>query len=297
DRSSNFTNVLLLTNTTKGWNLSLTGQLRKEFSDGWFADASYTFSDGKAVNDGTSSRAISNWQFNEVPGDPNNAPASRSVHLTRHKVLATASKQFTYGDRFATTISLIYEGRQGRPFSFVYNTPGFASFSANGDFRGSNDLIFIPESEDQIVLTSNNWAAFNAFIESHKSLRDRRGQIVPRSSEFQPWINQVDFKISQRIATVGTQFVEFSLDILNFSNLVGRIFGEDSWGIERFASNDAVQAVQFQGFDATELANGEIFLRPRLSFDENRFAERDDLFNISNFNSRWRMQFGVRYTF
>ena len=297
DASNNFTNVILLTNTNVGNQWSLTGQLRKEFSDGWFADASYTYSDGTSVNDGTSSRAISNWQFNEVPGDPNNAPAARSSFISKHRILASASYQLNYGSRYSTTFSLIYEGRQGNPLTYAYFTPGFVSFSANGDFRGGNDLVYVPATENDVNLVSNNWDELNAFIDANPGLRENRGQIAPRGTGDQPWVNQIDVRISQKIQTFGSQSLEISFDVLNFGNMLGNILGQDDWGVQRFASFGNVTEITFLGYDWERAADGAIEGTPRISFDPDRVPTNIDQFNVSNTNSRWRAQLGIRYSF
>ncbi len=293
--SDNFTNVILLTNTTEGHQYSVTGQLRKEFNRGWFADLSYTFADGKSVNDGTSSRAISNWQFNEVPGDPNNSPAYRSIHITRHRLLGVASYQLQYG-RQATTFSFIYEGRSGRPHHYIHFTPGFVGYSANGDYRGSNDLVYVPNSPDEVNLVSDNWDELDAFIRANPGLNDFRGEITERGADIQPWVHHMDFRVSHQIRTTGTQSLEITLDILNFNNMIGNMVGQD-WGIERIASFGAVSEITFQGYDATELDDGTIELKPRISFDPDRVPTNEDQFNVQNLSSRWRAQIGLRYSF
>ena len=293
--SNNFTDVLLLTNTDLGYQWSLTTQLRKEFSDGWFADVSYTYADGKSVNDGTSSRAISNWQFNEVPGDPNNAPAARSIHITPHRFLASASYRFNYGSRYATTFSLIYEGRQGNPLTYAYFTQ--PNQSINGDYRGSNDLVYVPANENDVILRNTTWEELDNFIENNEALRENRGQIVPRGEGNQPWVNLIDFRITQNIQTFGGQSLELSLDILNFGNLIGRAIGQDTWGVERFASNGVVTEITFEGFDAAEQADGSVELQPIVSFNPDRVPNNIDQFTIANTSSRWRAQLGLRYSF
>lgn len=296
--SENFTNVILLTNTNKGDQYSLTGQLRKEFSNGWFADVSYTFSDGTSVNDGTSSRAISNWQYNEVPGDPNNAPAARSIHITRHRFLASASYRFDYGStgNHATTISMIYEGRTGNPYHYIYYTPFFSGFSANGEYFGSNDLVYVPASPDEVNLVSDNWNELDAFISANPALDDYRGQITERGAGIQPWVHHMDLRVSHKIRTTGTQFLELTFDVMNFNNMLGNVFGQD-WGIQRVAGYGTVSELTFLGYDATELPDGDIELKPRVSFDPDRVPTNDDQFNVSNLSSRWRAQIGIRYSF
>jgi len=293
--SENFTDILLLTNTNQGYQYSLTVQLRREFQRGFFGDISYTYSDGRSINDGTSSQAVSNWRFNEVQGNPNSAELGRTIHLTPHRLLASASYRWDFG-RNSTIVSFIYEGRSGSPHHYAYFTPGFVGYSANGDFERDNDLVYVPESEDDINLVSDNWEEFDAFIEANPGLRDFRGQITERGADASPWINQFDIRVSQQYRVFGSQMLEISFDVLNFNNLLGNIVGRD-WGVQRFASFGAVTEVTFMGYDAEELDDGTIELTPRMSFDPERVPTNLDQFSVSNMNSRWRAQIGVRYSF
>ena len=296
-QSENFTDVILLTNTNKGYQYSFTTQLRREFRGGFFGDISYTYTDGRSINDGTSSQAISNWRFNEVQGDPNNAGLGRSIHITPHRFLVSASYALTYGEGNSTVFSVIYEGRSGRPYHYSHFTPGFVGYSANGDFEGGNDLVYIPRNEDEIVLASDNWEEYNAFIEANPALRDNRGSIAERGQGTSPWVNQIDFRLSQKFQTFGNQSLELSLDVLNLGNLVGNVIGQDEWGVQRFASFGSVTEITFLGYDAEELADGTIELKPIHSFDPNRVPTNLDQFSVSNTNSRWRAQLGLRYSF
>jgi hypothetical protein len=294
--SDNFTDVILLTNTDQGHQYSLTTQLRREFQEGFFGDISYTYSDGRSINDGTSSQAISNWRFNEVQGDPNNAELGRTIHLSQHRILASASYRLDYG-RNSTVFSFIYEGRSGRPHHYAYFTPWFAGYSANGDFEGGNDLVYVPASEDEVNLTSDNWDELDAFIEANPGLRDYRGQITERGTQNMPWINQFDIRVTQQIQTTRTQSLEVSFDVLNFGNMLGNLIGQDEWGVQRTASFNNVSELTFEGYDVEENADGTYDLTPRISFDRDRVPTNIDQYNVSNTNSRWRAQLGVRYSF
>jgi hypothetical protein len=176
-------------------------------------------------------------------------------------------------------------------------TPGFAGYSANGDFEGGNDLVYVPENEDDINLVSDNWDEFNAFIEANPGLRDYRGRITERGADTSPWINQFDIRLSQQFRFLGAQMLEISFDVLNFNNMLGSILGQDDWGVQRSASFGAVTEVTFQGYDAEELDDGTIELTPRMSFDPDRVPTNIDQFSVSNMNSRWRAQLGLRYSF
>lgn len=62
---------------------------------------------------------------------------------------------------------MIYEGRQGNPMTYAYFTASGA-YSANGDYRSDNELVYVPASRDEIVLnTGTNWGDLNNFIENN----------------------------------------------------------------------------------------------------------------------------------
>ncbi len=287
DVSADFTDILLLTNTNEGYQYSVTGQLRREAREGLFGSLSYTFSDGFSVNDGTSSRAISNWQFNTNKGNPNASELGRSIHTTRHRVLASASYRFEYGQRYATTISAVYDGRQGSAYDYVYTFGSNFIFppTPNGDFTSSaTQLVYIPESMDEVEFVGDNpeqqWADLQEFVANRDGLS--HGEIADRGTGFEPFIHEIDLRISQQIGFFGGQFLELTLDILN----VGNLFNNE-WGQQYFVPFGEAEIMTFHGFTDDN--------RQRVSFEG--FEDDMDLYNRSDISSRWRMQFGVRYTF
>ena len=286
-----FTNAILLKNTKEGREISLTGQVQKTFSSGLSGSVSYTWNDAKNVNNATSSRAISNWQFNENL-DVNNPRRGTADFEVRNRVLANISYQFAIAERFPTTISFVYEGRSGSPFSWIY----FGD--ANADGQRANDLIYIPETENDIVLTSNNWQALDSFIESEESLRDNRGSVAERNSAREPWRNILDLKITQGIKTIGNQKLELTANIFNVLNMIDKDLGQINF--TQFNNDTILNFSQYvdQEFilNNPDLNLGQEDLgKPVVSFGE--VENRDDLFNISDLASRWQLQVGLRYSF
>lgn len=280
-----FTNALLLKNTNKGYEYSLTGQLQKHTNIGLSGSISYTFNEAKSVTNATSSRAISNWQFNEN-FDINNPRLGTADFEVKHRILADISYQFNFADRFQTTVSLIFEGSSGRPFSWIY----FGD--ANGDGQAFNDLVYVPESQDEVELvtasaednrtTDEIWADMNAFIENNPSLSKHRGEVVPRHNDRQPWRNVLDLRINQKIDTFSGQSVEITANIFNILNLLN-----DEWGEIRFSEFQNATLFNFYGLNS----QGE----PVLAFPQN--YEREDAFITSDLSSRWQLQMGLRYNF
>ena len=288
----NFTNALLLKNTSENYQYSITGSLEKRFDFGLTADLSYTYNRAETVNNGTSSRAISNWQFNENV-DVNNPQRGTADFERRHRILGVVSQQFSWAQRFVTTISLIYDGRSGSPYSWLYNG------DANGDGRFDNDLIYVPASEDEVVLTSNNWNEFNDWISSNESVSDYRGGFVDRGTAREPWTNFLDLRISQEVQTFAGQSIEFSASMFNVLN-----FLNDEWGIRQFVRFNNYRAFDFQQYVDQDFIdnNPEYNLssadlgKPVVNFDPENVTE-DRRYNISDLSSRWQLQFNVRYNF
>src|SRR5699024_2096067 len=152
-----------------------------------------------------------------------------------------------------TVISLVYQGHSGTPIVWLYNG------NANGDTQFANDLVYVPHEysnptpqQREVILASQNRAKFNAFINSHPGLSKYRGQVVPRYSGRAPFQNFLNLKVSQTIATVNGQSIEFEASIFNLPNLLnyewGRhdfvSFGEASaWTLQNYVTNDNISDI------------------------------------------------------
>lgn len=276
-----FTNALYLSNTDEGHEYSLTAQLQKSTSRGLNGTFSYTFNRAENVNSATSSRAISNWQFNEN-FDVNNPRLSTSDFEVRHRLLGVVSQRFDWLERFATTVSLVYEGRSGSPFSWIYVG------DANADGQSFNDLVYVPASADEVVIQEGSWEELDRFIGAFESLEEARGTVVERNAGRVPWRNLLDLQLTQTIETVPGQRVEFTANLFNVLNFLN---GE--WGRVQFLQFDNVSIWDFEGYTDDG--------RPIIAFEPGRLAgyaeDRESLYLTSDLASRWQLQLGLRYTF
>lgn len=286
--SPHFTNVILLENTDRGHQVNLSLRLRKTgggaFLPGLFGTMAYVFQDAEDINSGRSSRAISNWQYNESD-DPNGDRTATSDFEVRHRIIATGSWSMGLIRNLATTVSLFYEGRSGEPFSYMY------AGDVNGDGIRGNDLAYIPADRSQVsaAVTGDEWRAIDAFIESEPALRAARGGIVGRNATRSPWRNQLDLRLIQQLPSAADHRFELTLDVLNLSNLF-----HGSWGRSRFAPFDAVGLLNFDGYDAQ--GKPDVDLRLRDANGDGKI-DREDVFQTADLSSRWQVQLGVRYTF
>jgi len=284
-----FTNVILLDNTNKGFNYSLTGQLTKQFSNGFNAMVAYTYGQARSVNDGASSTALSNWEFVQTTSNANNPDLAISNFQLANRVISALGYTVRYGknENYGTGINIFYAGRSGNHFSYVYNGN---SGDLNGDGAFSNDLIFIPKTIDQINLlefTSNNvivtpqeqWKNLDAFIENDPYLKTKRGQYAERNGAITPWEHQIDIRFTQDLGTnIGNKKhgLQLTLDIFNITNLLNK-----DWGRQYFVTNQALTLL-----DVDTSKKGFTYK------NSNPVG-----WNVADFASRWQMQVGVRYIF
>ncbi|RQO74908.1 hypothetical protein DBR43_05885 [Pedobacter sp. KBW06] len=297
--SSTFTNVLLLQNTNKGSSYTLTGQLSKSFDFGLSLMGAYTYGKSEDVNSAANSTAFSNWQFNQIVNDANNPPLSFSNFDLRHRIVSSLSYGVNYGKNktFGTSISMIYVGRSGSPFTYLYNG------DLNGDGANANDLIYIPRTASEVKLVpfytrnasnqvviaagsatpAEQWTALDKFISNDPYLSKHRGEYAERNTAKMPWEHQFDLRVMQDLGgMIGStkNRLQLSLDIINFGNLLNK-----DWGRKYFVTNGANTIINYNTTQSSD--RGFNFKAPA----------GDLPYNVSQFDSRWQAQIGVRYLF
>ncbi|EDM36137.1 hypothetical protein PBAL39_19679 [Pedobacter sp. BAL39] len=292
--NSKVTNAILLENSNNGSAYSLTAQLQKSFANGLGAMVAYTYGEAKDVNSGTSSTAVSNWQFNQIVLDPNNTPLAYSTFDTRHRIVGSLNYGIHYGKNklFGTSIAVFYAGRSGSPFTYLYNG------DLNGDGSNGNDLLFVPISAADIKLVdipavttganptplitaADQWTALNAYIEGDSYLSTIRGQYAKRNGARLPWQHSFDLKFIQDLGGMikGTSNkIQLSVDIFN----VGALLNKD-WGRAYFLSNNASSLIGYNSAGG----GGYTFRAPTSG----------TAYGVDQIPSRWAAQFGVRYIF
>lgn len=305
----NITDAILLNNTSKGYSYSVTAQLQKTFSNGFYAMAAYTYSDSRSVSDGNGSIAQSNWSGRPISGDPNAEVLGYSSYLLQHRVISSLAYRFEYLGHLATNVSFFYEGAPSGRYSYTY------SGDMNGDNVNGNDLMYIPRSAGDIILVNRSllagtpaaytytaaqqYADLDNFISQDKYLSKHRGEYAERNAAVQPWQHRVDFRLLQDVFTnIGENrnSLQFSIDIFNIGNLLNR-----NWGIGRFQNTSSPLA--FQNYDAqgrptfqyqyqsvpSRTADGTVTPAQTLNT-----TFRNDVTTLS---SRWQAQIGLRYIF
>ena len=315
----NITDAILMRNSSLGYSYSVTGQLQKSFSGGFYAMAAYTYSDSRSVNDG-GSIAQSIWAGRQVSGDPNANVLGYSSYLLQHRVIGSLSYRKEYLGHLGTTVSLFYEGAPAGRYSYTYAS------DMNGDGVSGNDLMYIPRNSGEVALVNRTFFAgtpdqyvytaaqqaldLETFISNDPYLSKHRGEYAERNGAVQPWQHRVDFKLLQDVFTnLGNDnrnSLQFSLDIFNVGNLLNK-----DWGIYQFAYTSSPLA--FQGYNAQGQPTFQFQYAtpptrtvtttpgtPPTSTTVLTTAQtlnttfRNDVTSVA---SRWQLQIGLRYIF
>ena len=279
-----FGNVLRMRNVDVGSSKYVSVAIDRPMKDGWSYNASYTHGSSTEAQALGSSTAGSQWQFNAV-FNQNQVEEGRSDFEIRHRVLLGVAKEFSYWRNLKTRISLLYEGRSGSPYSWVYTS------DINNDGFQRNDLLAVPSDVNDprfdfstlnaAGLTDTYFAALEA-----TGLSAYGGSYAPRNTFFQPWQNRLDLRIVQEIPTVGPVKVELFLDFLNF----GSWLNDDVFNyIETLPVPGNTGLVREFG-QASYTTDGRI--RPL-----DLRAQSGSTIAINNNESRWRIQLGARLSF
>jgi hypothetical protein len=220
---SSLSDVIFLTNTTKGYSWTLNAKVERPFRNNLYFMASYLYGKSYTVMDGTSDQAASNWGNIYLPGDPNNAPLTQSRFSPGSRVTAAVSYNFKFAKQLSLILSAFYSGQSGRPYTAIFLS------DVNGDNRFSNDLVFVPSSADQVHVINGTYEQLDAFLNKDPLFSKYRGQIVPRNAIFGPWQNELDLSANLGVPFSGKR-VEVKLDMLNFLNLLNK-----DWGVMNYA--------------------------------------------------------------
>ena len=281
-RPDGFNEVLLARNTNKGDGQQLTLSLTKPMSDtsNYSWSLAYAYTDATEVNPLTSSRAISNWRSHAAL-NPGEEVASRSPYVVRDRFTGTFSYRHFFFEGYKTEFSLFYEGRKGKPYSWVFNN------DANGDNQAGNDLFYVPSGPDDVMFTDPSEAPQFWNLINQLGLSQYAGQVVPRNAKFSPWTNSFDLRISQELpGFFGDNRAEIWLDVLNVGNLINKDWGHID---EIFFQSDGGQARGFVNFAGIDPATGR-YVYDMVNLEE--FGRRD-----RSGESRWALQLGFRYRF
>ena len=299
-------NVIDVQNASKDYSYSVTAALNRRFTNWFEAHASYTYEQARDIQSLTSSTATSNWRFGRaLAGDQYSQNLDRSRFELPHRIVAFGT--FSFSTR--TDASIIYLGRSGSNYDFVYGGSGGLG-DLNADGAQGNDLIYLPAdvAKDAEIRFSGfspipgadnspaaqgqriaeQRSALERFITSTDCLTRQRGRIMTRNSCRSPWTNTVNLSLRQALPAIRGQSILLQLDVFNFLNLLN-----SNWGQQPLPplGGGSVPLLTHVGQTSGALtgANGA---QGVFTFDP-----ATEKYDRRHLGSAYQMQLGVRYAF
>ncbi|WP_041495283.1 TonB-dependent receptor [Nonlabens marinus] len=292
-----YSNIYLGTNTNDGYSYNATFTLTKPVQNGFGGQVSYTYGDGEAVFEGTSSQNSSQWRNVLTVNGKNTATLQNSQFATGHQIIANATYDLTWNENISTTFGLFYTGQNGGRISYIYNE----GRDLLGDDSRDNALLYVPANASEINLVpltrngvtfspAEQYAALDQFIENDEYLRTRRGQYAEANASRASWNHSIDLKILQNFSIYtgadkqNKNTLQLSVDLFNVANLLNKDWGERTF----------VPGFGEVGLVTTERGGPN----PEFTFDPT--FTNDDVEVIDDGgtrSSRWQGQIGLRYIF
>ncbi len=299
-RAAGRNNALGVTNQSRDFAYNLTAKLEKRFRANFGGSAAYTYSRARDVQSLTSSTAGSQYRFGRVyAGNQFDRSLTPSLFETPHRFLVNGSYTVR---RTGTSVSAIYNGQSGVPFTYVSNG------DLNGDNQTRNDPVYVPlgpsdprgpvfqaftpTGATQPVTAEAQSAAFEAFVNESDCLRRARGTILQRNTCRTPWQNNIDVSLEQPIRTLRGQNFSLRVDAINFGN-----FLNGRWG----------RRVDTGQFNPQDLYDQRGVVRPGTTSSTGanlrngvplvRFTPGTQAYNYDNVFSNYTFQLSARYEF
>jgi hypothetical protein len=190
---------------------------------------------------------------------------------------------------YKTRFGLFYEGRTGKPYSWTYKN------DLNGDGINNNDLMYIPKAfgSGEVTFAGDtatshvNEQRFWDVVNANKALKNAAGGVVSRYSDFSPWTNSFDMKISQEIPGMFSRNKgRIDFDIFNVGNLLNKKWGHINEITFASAGGQSRGFVDYAGLDA----QGHYVYAVRSTVDN--YAIRQ-----TKGESQWAAQITLHYDF
>lgn len=299
--NGSFAQVVNLANTHKGYSYNFTAKLTKYLRNGWSGSIAYNLGHSYALNNGTSSVALSNYRYAYNINGLNNLDEGRSNYDMGSKILAWVTKKFVYAKHFATTVGLVYTGQSGTPFSYVYygdingDDGSRISPTASLSTAGGADLMYLPTDASQFathggLTPAQQFAAFQQYMASTKYMSKHLGQNTKINGDRTPFENHIDLHLQQDFIVYKSHTISITADVLNLTNLISH-----DWGHSYTISNQEAQPLDVDHLQKN--ADGTVtpywYFSPQYGLDKLTHKP----WSYSDYLSRWSMQLGVRYSF
>ncbi|MEO6171869.1 MAG: carboxypeptidase regulatory-like domain-containing protein, partial [Arenimonas sp.] len=231
--------VNLLRNSHKGYSNQLTVGLERPMKNDWSWTFAYTFTEAEEVSPLTSSINSSNWN-NTLIYNVNEDIAKKSRYAIRDRFTGTLNWQHAFFGDYMTRVGLVYEGRTGRPYSYIFRN------DMNGDGQGFNDLFYVPNGPGDVVFTGGAAmeSAFFTWLNANPELARYAGQVAPANAFNAKWVNSFDVRLTQELPGFAEGHkTKLTFDLMNVGNLLNK-----KWGlIDDFGFNSTSRVASYSG--------------------------------------------------
>ena len=292
-RDTRFNNVFLIDNTGKGGTQQLTVSLSKPWSrdSDWYWNIGYTYTHATEVGPLTSSTASSGWGY-QYGFNANEDVATNARYQIKDRFSGSLNWKHKFFGDYETRVGLVYEGRSGRPFSYVYVN------DANGDTRSANDLFYVPTGPGDVLFgTLNSSGVFTAdanmekaffeWLDGNKDLNKLRGTVAGTNAFRAGWVNTFDVRLSQELpGFFKGHKSEIWVDIQNVGNLLNKKWGN----ILDYGFYADARVASLQG-----IYNGKYVYNYR--FADQPTVANGDADGFDQGISQWSVQVGFKYKF
>lgn len=291
--------ALVLDNINAGYSTSTTIQFQK-VRGAVQGSIAYTYTDSKDINGQSGSTAGGLFTGNAVVSTPNLPNLGYANNLSPHRVVGYVSYGRTLiKNILAASVQATYQGFNNFNFSYVYGS------SPNSDGINTNDLIYIPRTQNEILLTTTDardtrtvqeiWNQLDTYISQDKYLNSRRGQYAERNGALAPWVHRLNTRVLFDVFTnvAGKKnTIQLSWEVFNVLNLINT-----KSGLAQSTNRSAL--LNFVGYETAHTAAAPTTGRPIFTFATNpdNTPLSSSFVNDPGTSSRWQMQLGIRYIF
>ena len=275
---------IVVRNTDEGSARQLTLALSKPMQDEWGWTVGYTYTHATEFSPATSSQNSSNWG-NQMAFQANTPEAYNSRYAFKDRFTGSLTWQKAlFGDNY-TRVGLFYEGRSGRPYSYIFYN------DVNGDSANTNDLFYVPNGPGDVLFTggAEMEAQFFDWLNQNPHLKSYQGGVVPANSHRAGWTNTFDLRVSQEIPMFFGHKAEVALDVMNVGNLINK-----DWGlIDDYGFYSTRRVANYAGIDPE---TGKYVYNFSGSTDSSGIQENNGD-GINTGVSRWSVMLSLKYKF
>ncbi|MEQ1553508.1 MAG: carboxypeptidase regulatory-like domain-containing protein [Ferruginibacter sp.] len=283
-------NTYVFTNTKTGYQFNASIQATQSFKKGLFIMAGYNYLIAKDASSISAEISSDAFDRNPILNNANEAKLTPSLYGNTHRFLIAATKKIEY-KKMATTFSVFANWTSGNRYGYVYGG------DINNDGTGTNDIMYVPTDAEINTMAfaplldvngvlqnaAAQRTALQRFINQDKYLNGLKGQYTEKYGAKTPGFSQIDVRVLQDFKVkVGSKEnkIQVSLDVQNIGNMLS-----SKWGVRKYATSTGY----FQ-----PLSVGLTGSTPTYQFDP---AQTKTFVSSPDLQSRWQIQFGVRYIF